>query len=62
MLELHHIADASEKGYGTASYMRLIDSKGGVECLLLGSKSRLAPTKSISIPRPYNNRLDEVFY
>ena len=28
VVELHHFADASEKGYGTASYMRLIDSKG----------------------------------
>ena len=51
VVELHHFADASEKGYGTASYVRIIDDSGRVECILLGSKSRLAPIKSISIPR-----------
>ena len=51
VVELHHFADASEKGYGTASYIRQIDSTGRVDCILLGSKSRLAPVKSVSIPR-----------
>ena len=51
LIELHHFADASEKGYGTVSYIRIIDETGKIECALLGSKSRLAPIKSISIPR-----------
>ena len=50
-VELHHFADASERGYGTASYIRIIDVSGRIECSLLGSKSRLAPIRSISIPR-----------
>ena len=50
-VELHHFADASEKGYGTVSYIRFIDINGRLECTLLGSKTRLAPIKSLSIPR-----------
>ena len=50
-VEIHHFADASEKRYGTASYLRLVDVSGRIECVFLGSKSRLPPIKSVTIPR-----------
>ena len=50
-VELHHFADASERGYGTASYMRTIGVYGEVHCSLMISRARVAPIKSVSIPR-----------
>ncbi|XP_043215303.1 uncharacterized protein LOC122378375 [Amphibalanus amphitrite] len=51
-LELHYFADASEKSYGVAAYVRQVDRHGDVmSCSLLMSKSHVAPLKSISIPR-----------
>ena len=49
--QIHHFSDASEKGYGTASYLRLSNTKGDVHSALLMSKARVAPLKKISIPR-----------
>lgn len=49
-VEIHAFCDASGKAYGTAIYLRVID-KGKISCILLSSKSRVAPLKSISIPR-----------
>jgi Pao retrotransposon peptidase len=49
--QLHHFCDASRDGYGTASYMRAIDSSGNISCQLLMAKSRFAPVKSTTIPR-----------
>lgn len=48
---LHHFSDASETGYGEASYLRLIDDTGRIHCTLLIGKARVAPLKYISIPR-----------
>ena len=50
-IELHHFADASQTAYGTVSYMRTAYPDGSVHCRLLTSKARVAPLKSISIPR-----------
>ena len=50
-VELHHFADASEKGYGTATYMRTISMDGEVHCSLMTSRARVTPIKSVSIPR-----------
>ena len=50
-VELHHFSDASERGYGTASYIRTICANGEIHCSLLTSRARVAPIKSISIPR-----------
>ena len=50
-IELHHFADASQKAYGTASYVRTVGADGKIHCALLMSKARLAPLKSVSIPR-----------
>ena len=49
--ELHHFADASTKGYGACSYLRQIDLDGHVCCSLVMGKSRVTPSKIVSIPR-----------
>ena len=49
--ELHHFSDASSQGYGAVSYLRQIDVNGGVHCSLVMAKSRLAPLKTVTIPR-----------
>ncbi|XP_064638317.1 uncharacterized protein LOC135494330 [Lineus longissimus] len=48
---LHHFSDASETGYGVASYLRAVNAEGLVHCCLLQSKSRVAPLKQVSIVR-----------
>ena len=50
VVELHHFADGSEKAYGAASYLRIYDANQ-VRCSLVIGKARLAPIKTISIPR-----------
>ncbi|GBN10127.1 hypothetical protein AVEN_214037-1 [Araneus ventricosus] len=50
-LELHGFADASEKAYGAAIYVRCLSNSGEISTNLLCSKSRIAPLKSITIPR-----------
>lgn len=50
-LQLHHFCDASEDGYGTASYLRIEYPDGTTECSFITGISRNAPIKSISIPR-----------
>ena len=49
--ELHHFSDASSTGYGAVSYLRTIDSLGNINCSILLGKSRVAPTKVVTIPR-----------
>ena len=48
---LHQFSDASETGYGQASYLRMINENGDVHCCLIFGKSRVAPVKYVSIPR-----------
>ena len=48
---LHHFSDASQNGYGQASYLRLVDEKGTVHCSLVMGKSRVTLTKFLSISR-----------
>ena len=50
-IQLHHFSDASFKGYGMCSYLRLETSDGRVHCSLVCAKARVAPRKVISIPR-----------
>ena len=48
--QLHHFADASENAYGVVSYLRA--NKGvNISCSFLFGKGRVAPLKSVSIPR-----------
>ena len=49
--QLHHFSDASEAAYGSVSYLRLVNEEGRVHCSFLFAKFRLAPLKSVSIPR-----------
>ena len=49
--ELHNFSDACFSGYGQCSYLRLIDVNDHVHCSLVLGKSRVAPLKTITIPR-----------
>ena len=48
---LHYFSDASERGYGQATYIRLVNKTGKIHCSLVMGKSRVAPMKYTSIPR-----------
>ena len=48
---LHHFSDASDIGYGQASYLRMVNEDGKVHCCLLIGKSRVTPLKVVSVPR-----------
>ena len=50
-IQLHHFSDASEEGYGAVSYLRLVNATGNIHCGILMGKSRVAPLKTITIPR-----------
>ena len=49
--ELHSFSDASLRGYGACSYLRLVDANGNVSCRLVMSKSRVTPLKLVTVPR-----------
>ena len=49
--ELHHFSDASVKGYGQCSYLRLEDEDQNIHCGFVMGKSRVAPLKPVTIPR-----------
>ena len=48
---LRHFSDASESGYGQASYLRMENENGDIHCCLIVGKSRVAPVKYVSIPK-----------
>ncbi|XP_068704621.1 uncharacterized protein [Montipora foliosa] len=49
--QLHHFADASEIGNGSVSYLRLVNAHNEAHCFFLCAKSRVTPSKMITIPR-----------
>lgn len=49
--ELIGFCDASMKAYGAVVYLRSIDEEGVVSVRLVASKSRVAPTKVITLPK-----------
>lgn len=48
--ELHVFVDASMNAFSAVGYLR-IENQGQIKCVLIGSKTRVAPLKYISIPR-----------
>ena len=49
--ELHGFSDASSLAYGANIYLRTLYKSGLIEVNLICSKSRVAPIKTITIPR-----------
>ncbi|XP_033363129.1 uncharacterized protein LOC117241277 [Bombus vosnesenskii] len=50
-IELHGFCDASDREYGACVYLRTITLDGHVCARLLTAKSKVAPLKSLTIPR-----------
>ncbi|CAK1597420.1 unnamed protein product [Parnassius mnemosyne] len=50
-VQLHGFSDASEKAYAACVYLRVRGDMGAVDTYLLLAKTRVAPTKRMSIPR-----------
>ena len=48
---LHRFSDASNTGYGQASYLQVVNEDGKVHCCLLLGKSRVTSLKFVSVPR-----------
>ena len=44
---LHHFSDASEYGYGQATYLRMVNVLEEGHCSLIFGKSRVAPVKHV---------------
>ncbi|GAA6088258.1 uncharacterized protein LOC110440108 [Tachysurus ichikawai] len=49
--QLHHFSDASKDGYGTVTYLLTRNMHSLVHCAFIMGKSRVAPMKSVTIPR-----------
>ena len=50
-LEIHGFSDASEVAYSAVVYARTINRSGQIKVNLISSKTKVAPTKQISLPR-----------
>ncbi|XP_062541974.1 uncharacterized protein LOC134209973 [Armigeres subalbatus] len=50
-IELHGFSDASMRAYGAVIYTRSIYQDGSISVQLVASKSRVAPLKSLTVPR-----------
>ena len=48
--QLHTFSDASQRGYGAVTYLRVVNSSGDVHCSFLIRKSRQTPKKSVTVP------------
>ena len=49
--QLHHFSDASEEGYGTVTYIRMVNQEDHIHVAFLLGKARVTPLKSVTIPR-----------
>ncbi|GFX67809.1 uncharacterized protein TNCV_1565101 [Trichonephila clavipes] len=50
-IQLHCLSDASKQAYGTVAYLRIELNDGNIISSFVASKGRVAPLKTISIPR-----------
>lgn len=50
-IQFHGFSDASQKAYGAAIYMRVVDEVGHCRVELITAKSRVAPLKIMTLPR-----------
>ncbi|KAL0821872.1 hypothetical protein ABMA28_005274 [Loxostege sticticalis] len=50
-VQLHGFSDASEKAYAACVFLRVVCEDGSVHVSLLLGKTRVAPTRRVSIPR-----------
>ena len=51
ILQLHGLGDAPPKAYGAVVYARVTQRNGDVKTHLVMSKTRVTPTKIVSLPR-----------
>ena len=49
--QIHNFSDASSTGYGQVTYLRIENEKGQIHCAFLMGKARVAPVKTMTIPR-----------
>ena len=49
--EIHHFSDASFKGYGQYSYLRLVNEDSQIHCSSMMGKAQVPPLKSVTILR-----------
>ena len=49
--QLHHFSDASERGYGSVSFLRQLSFDDQIHCSFVLGKSCLSPLKTVTIPR-----------
>ncbi|GFY43591.1 integrase catalytic domain-containing protein [Trichonephila inaurata madagascariensis] len=49
--EIHCFSDASKSAYGTILYLRFVTCNNEIETSFICSKSRVAPLKSLTLPR-----------
>lgn len=50
-MQLHGFSDASMKAYGASVYLRCINDQHEISSKLIISKTKIAPSKSLTIPR-----------
>ncbi|XP_055307242.1 uncharacterized protein LOC129571472, partial [Sitodiplosis mosellana] len=50
-IQIHGFSDSSEQAYGANIYVRVETIDGKIKCNLLTSKSRVAPVKTVALPR-----------
>jgi hypothetical protein len=51
LIEVHGFADASSRAYAAIVYLRVILSESNFQVSLICAKTKVAPVKTISIPR-----------